>query len=121
MECPHPSKQPLSPEGEKRWRIAENIHAALWHCIFKGQNAIRAVAQERKGIVEYRLPHIAQILDFVNGYGILRKNEERCPGVEVIIPASKPHGEHYALRCIAPLPEQFAIEESGTDQKQKGV
>ena len=112
MERPNYFKQPLSPAGEKRLRMAEKIHSALWQYLFKGQSAVQRPGRTQHETVEYRLPRIEQILDFVRRYvGLRLKDGTKCTGIEVAIPASRPHTEHYALCATVPLPEQFAIED----------
>ena len=64
---------------------------------------------DRRAVVEFRMPHIEQILDFVRHYFACTINGEKRVGVEVALPTRSRAHAQYNLVCRALLSHEFEI------------
>lgn len=106
-----PEKQELSPEGVQRLHQAMAIHSAIWSDVFQGQNVIRMMSPDRRGVFEFRMPPVEQMLDFVRHYISCTFKGEKRVMVEAIIPARIRTHAQYNLVCRALLSHEFECNE----------
>ena len=86
---------------------AAAIHSAIWMSVFQGQNSIRVMDPDQQRVVEFKMPPVEQILDFVRRYLACTLNGEQ----RVMVEASMPAWDSLDSAVVkAVLSREFAME-----------